>query len=274
MNKIATVISMVLGLGFLGCQENHTQYVEIDRAPAAPQGVYSVTADQTVYVYWLPVRESDLSHYRVFRSLNDVDYHYIGSTSKGTEEYVDENLANGTTYYYAISSVDRAGNESELSHETVFDTPRPEGRDLMLTDFNSFPRDAGYDFSTYSIVPYNSADADFYVELTQGIFYINVADVQTDIQDMGYTDNFDEISYSPTNPDGWSKVGWSEAILGHTYIIWTSNDHYAKLRVTAIGSNFVRFDWGYQVSQGNPELARPQHGDGYLRRTVGLSIVK
>ncbi len=274
MKRILPIILMLLGFSLLGCEENTTKYVEIDREPAAPQGVYSVTGDEAVYIYWLPIREADFSHYRVFRSLDDIEYHFIGASPKGTEEYIDNNVSNGTTYYYAISAVDQGGNESELSHETVFDTPRPEGQDLLLADFNGFPDDAGFDFSTYSVVPFNSVNADIYVELLNGVFYINVANVETDIQDMGYTYNFDEISYSPTNPDGWSKVGWSEAILGHTYVIWTANDHYAKLRVTSIGSTFVRLDWGYQVAQSNPELARPQHGDDYLRRTIISHIVK
>ncbi len=265
---------MILALGLFGCEQNTTKYVEVNRPPVAPQGVYSITADEAVYLYWLPVMETDLAHYRVFRSSDDVQYHFISTVPKGTEEYIDANVVNGTTYYYAISAVDQSGDESELSRETVFDTPRPEGQNLLLADFNQFPEDAGYDFSTYSVVPYSSSNADIYVELSKGVFFINVADAQTDIQDMGYTDNFDEISFSPTNPDGWSKVGWSEAILGHTYIIWTSDDHYAKLRITSIGSTIVRFDWGYQVAQGNPELARPQHGDDYLRRTIITRIVK
>jgi hypothetical protein len=90
---------------------------------------------------------------------------------------------------------------------------------------------------------------------------------------MGYTESFDDISYSPT--DGWSSVGWSEIILGHTYIIWTSDNHFAKLRVTGIAAPYsVRFDWGYQVDPGNPELARPQHDDSYLRQIKGLTIIK
>jgi hypothetical protein len=261
-------------LAVYGCEESTTKYVVVDEEPAAPQGVYSITGDGAVYLYWLELRESDLDHYRVYRSLNDDEYYFLGSCPAGREEYVDLEVANGITYYYAVTAVDRGGNESELSRETVFDTPRPEGRNLLLADFNRFPLDAGFDFSSRSVVSWSSINADIYVEKVDDVFFINVANDETDIQDMGFTDSFDEIGYAPTDPDGWSKVGWSEAIYGHTYIIWTSDNHYAKIWVTAIGSDYIRADWAYQIDGGNPELARPQHDNGFLRRTIKSELTK
>lgn len=273
MKKLIMAITIFAGLIIGGCEKTTTEYVEIDRVPAAPQGVESITADEAVYLFWLPVRESDLEGYRVYRSLDDVDYFLIGHTSE--EAYVDHDVVNGQTYYYAVSAYDRKNHESELSHETVFDTPRPEGQNLLLADYNVYPQISGYDFSTYLIVPYSNINADFYIEYfsSSGVFYINMANDQTDIQDMGYTADFDVISYAPSG--GWSAVGWSELIAGHTYVIWTKDDHYAKLRVTSINApSSVHFDWGYQTAVSNPELARPQHDANYLRRSVTMSIIK
>jgi hypothetical protein len=271
MKKIIFALLVLAGITIIGCEEKSTRYVTIDNPPAVPQGVYSITGDGAVYLFWLPVRESDLAGYRVYRSLNDDEYYYIGYSVD--ETFVDDAAVNGQTYYYAVSSIDENENESNLSYETVFDTPRPEGANLILADVYTYPNVSGYDFSSSAIVPDDDVDADIYVEYYNDAFYLNVANAETDIQDMGYTDNFDDISYSPT--DGWSSVGWSEIILGHTYIIWTSNNHYAKLRVTAISAPYsVRFDWGYQTDVGNPELARPQHDDGFLRQTKGMTIIK
>ena len=107
-----------------------------------------------------------------------------------------------------------------------------------------------------------------------GTFFINVADVNTDIQDMGYTYDFDDIGYSPS--EGWSSIGWTEVIDRHTYIIWTNDNHFAKLRVINInGTSSVEFQWAYQTDTGNPELARPQHDEDYLKRTIdGMIIIK
>ena len=273
MKILFATFAMAAGLLVFGCEENNTDYVYIDYVPAVPQGVYSITGDEAVYLFWSPVRESDLDGYRVYRSVNDDEYFYIGSTA--STEYVDNDVSNGNTYFYAVTAVDDEGSESDLSYETVFDTPRPEGFGLYLADFNDYPTISGYDFSTYSILPYDFTNADIYIEYNtfDEVFYINVTNDLTDIQDMGYTDNFDEIGYSPM--DGWSAVGWSEIILGHTYIIWTKDDNYAKLRVTALnGTTSVRFDWAYQTDPGNPELARPQHDGGYLKRTINVGIIK
>ncbi len=41
-------------------------------------------------------------------------------------------MTNGQTRFLAVSAIDRAGNESALSYDTVFDTPRPEGTRLNM----------------------------------------------------------------------------------------------------------------------------------------------
>ncbi|MEO0156993.1 MAG: hypothetical protein ABIL07_07755, partial [candidate division WOR-3 bacterium] len=70
----------------------------------------------------------------------------------------------------------------------------------------------------------------------------------------GYTASFDEIGYAPD--DGWSPTGIVEAIVGHTYVIWTWDNHFAKIRVASLKPGYVIFDWAYQVDPGNPELVR------------------
>ncbi|SYZ73553.1 conserved hypothetical protein [Candidatus Zixiibacteriota bacterium] len=273
MKKAILIIVGILSLVIIGCEKTTTKYVEIDTAPPAPQGVYSITGDQAVYLYWLPVRVSDLAGYRVYWSSNDTDFYFLADVGPNSEEYVDSDVQNGTTYFYAVTAYDQNNHESELSHESVFDTPRPEGTGLVLADANNFPNSSGYDFSSGLIVPFDNANADFYIDYysANDVFYLDAGNTSTDLQDMGYTDTFDDISYSPSS--GWSNIGWAELILGHTYIIWTSDNHYAKLRVTAISKpNTVRFDWGYQTATGNPELARPQHETGYLRELKGIII--
>jgi len=59
---------------------------------------------------------------------------------------------------------------------------------------------------------------------------------------------------------------WAQVIEGHTYVVWTDGDHYAKLRAVAVASTWARFDWALQVDPGNPELVKPAHDSGYLRR--------
>jgi len=136
----------------------------------------------------------------------------------------------------------------------------------VMYDYHVFPSTAGYDFSTYSIGQYDDDFTDFFFENYNSRFYLNVWS-DTDIQDMGYSNSLDEISVAPES--GWSPSRYTEAIEGHTYVIWTWDDHYAKVLVKSITSNSVVFDWAYQTATGNPELKRaPLTGGRKLNKRV------
>ena len=244
-------------------------FVGEDGPPPVPQGIYSITGDSEVFLSWLPVDDvhGDFAFYVVYRSDTDPDTGYwaIGETTN--EYFIDDDVTNGMTYYYAVSSVDEDGNLSDLSYEFVLDTPRPQGSNRTIFDFYQQPGFAGWDLAARQVVAWTDQDCDFYLEYVggDGVFYFNVGDDTTDIQDMGYTETLDDIDYSPEF--GWSQNGWSEVIFGHTYIIWTADNHFAKIRVTSINSNSITFDWAYQVDWGNRELKPliPRSSD-YLRR--------
>lgn len=246
----------------------------LDLPPQVPQGVYSITGDEEVLISWIPIDdiEGDFKTYVVYRSDYDPDtgYYEIGRTT--SESFLDQGLLNGYTYFYAVSSLDWGGNLSALSYELVFDTPRPEGTNGILFDFNQYPDDAGWSLPAATVVNYASPACDFYLEYYAGddVFYINVGNIDTDIQDMGYTADFDEIGYSPGPGQGWSENGWLEVILHHTYVIWTADDHYAKIRVTGIGGSQIVFDWAYQEDYRNRELKPTiKRAPDYLRNPQG-----
>jgi hypothetical protein len=241
-------------LGFVmlaGCLE---QSVESDTvAPAVPRGVFSTTGDHQVVISWYPNAEYDLAGYAVYRgNAERGDYFQIGTT--GSASFVDRNVTNGRTYYYAVAAYDNAGNESDLSYDLVFDTPRPAGYGVRLFDFRALPQTSGYSFGNYRVQDYRASTSDIFFEYhapSRGLF-IDVANADTDIQDFGYTESLDDVDYAPDK--GWSPLGYAECIVGHSYIIWTADDHYAKIRVTAVSPSFVEFDWAYQIAEGNPEL--------------------
>lgn len=278
-----TIAILSLTMIFVGCEEKNNVVV-IDEVPAAPQNVFSITGDHKIFLYWNGPYEADIDEYIIWRSNDPVDnYVEIGSVNAVSNpnldlliyEYVDYSAVNGHTYYYAVSSVDLAGQVSELSAEDVFDTPRPEG-DAEMFDSAFAPSNSAFIFSAGSVVPVSSLLADVFVDKVAGIFYINAVDDLTDIQDMGYTSpNFNDISWAPS--DGWSENGWLEIIEGHTYVIWTRDGHFAKIRTYQLNNNSVRFTWAYQTDFDNPELAptlnpKPVHKSNYLNKSTGLSI--
>lgn len=221
--------------------------------PAVPRGLHSITGDGEVMLVWYENTEPDLAGYRIYRSMTPSGYYYgIGETN--LDYFLDFGLINGQTYYYAITAFDCNDNECDLSYEIVYDTPRPEGYNEKIFDCTEYPDYAGWDFSDYSVVPYDYPACDFYYgyDYSCGATYFYIGRPGGLIQDFGYTESLDEITYAPEY--GWSSTGIAEAILGHTYIVWTWDNHFAKFRVTAIGPDYAIFDWAYQVDPGNPEL--------------------
>jgi len=231
-----------------GCK---SRIVDVDTDPPyAPRGIYTETGDEMVILTWIANPEPDLAAYRVYWSdAYDGAYAFLGQTT--TESYIDYGAPNGVTVYYAVTAVDRSGNESELSHDVAYDTPRPEGHGVVLPNYRYDPNRSGYDFSTYTVGPFDDQYTDIFFEHTGGIYYLNVW-MDTDIQDVGYTESLYDVGYAPSA--GWSPTKDAMLIAGHTYVVRTWDNHYAKVRVRSLSDASVTFDWAYQLQAGNTRL--------------------
>lgn len=259
-----------------GCRNDPTAPRDLT-PPAAPRGLRSVTGDHTAYLSWLGNTESDVAGYRIYEGPcaggSGCPYDRIGST--GGTTFTASGLANGVTRFYAVAAYDFAGNESALSYETIFDTPRPEGFGAQLTSYVNTPAAGGWDLSAARGRAWDDPATDIFYGhsgTTLLMFGRDDALSQTDIQDAGYATSLDAVDFAPNG--GWSPTGTAELIPGHCYIVWTRDDHYAKFRVTRLiaqpsGPPIVEFDWAYQVDTGNPELkARPVRHAGTARPQV------
>jgi hypothetical protein len=236
----------------VGCNDRHDRIISVDAVPFNVEGVYSVTGDQQVTIYWRANQETDISYYKVYRNNAPTGTFTLIGTANGTS-FVDGSVVNGNTYYYAVAAVDRAGQESaELSFENVFDTPRPEGVDAVLTDAITNDSASGWDFSAVANRTSGDARTDIWYETPSGHYYV-VAPVDTKIQDAGYV-QLRDVDFAP--PSGWSTDGVVEAIVGHSYIVLTRDGNYAKFEVMARGAGSLTMDWAYQIDPDNPELAR------------------
>jgi hypothetical protein len=273
---------MVLGVLLLaGCSEQTT--APAIHPPAAPRGLFSVTGNTQVTLVWLANTETDVVSYRIYEGPCgglDCEYSRIASIpapgSADYVEYVVTDLANGRTRFFAVAAVNRAGAESDLSYDDVFDTPRPAGTGLVLNNCRVPGPNVGYDFSAFARTDTTIAPTDiFFGHFVDSLGYayrqIFVPDYSTDIQDAGFVSSLDRVDFAPES--GWSPSGTVEAIVGHAYVVWTRDDHFAKFRVTAVGPNQVTLDWAYQVDPGNRELkAGPavEEGAGQQRPIVWL----
>jgi hypothetical protein len=164
MRKAIPILLALAALGLPGCVDNSTAPPHDVTPPAAPRGLYSVTGDGQVSLYWMANTEGDVAGYRVYEAPcatgNSCPYDRVGATS--ATQFVVGGLTDGVTRYYAVAAVDNAGNESALSVNDVFDTPRPAGS-ATITNFLSDSTHAGWDFSAFSVQPsYGATTADIF----------------------------------------------------------------------------------------------------------------
>ena len=249
-NLFKIIAALILLILLTRCDVNEPEYVYDNVPPLPPTGVVALNGDRRVDLYWNENRETDLAGYNIYYS-DSYDGKYTNIGSSAYASFIDYGALNGEKYYYAITAYDYNGNESDLSRDVVYSTARPEDFNVAIFDYRQFPNNSGYSFEFESVVAYNDLDVDFFFENYQGDFYLDVWN-DTDIQDMGLTNDIYDIPYAPTS--GWSQTKDAVAIVGHTYVIWTWNNHYAKIRISQITSERVVFDWAYQLVEGERQL--------------------
>jgi hypothetical protein len=83
-------------------------------APAAPAGLRVTASPGSIELSWDANSEPDLAGYRVYRSINGGAFEKIADVNE-IPTYSDHTVERGTTYRYAVSAVDKSGNESARS---------------------------------------------------------------------------------------------------------------------------------------------------------------
>ncbi len=139
-------------------------------APAAPTYVAATAGSGSVAVTWNQNTEQDLAGYNVYRTqTSGSNYIRLNNGLVTTVAYDDATASAGTTYAYAVTAVDTAGNESALSAEasvtTAGDSTGPatvwlnelhydnDGTDTG--EFVELAGTAGTDLNGWQLVAYN-----------------------------------------------------------------------------------------------------------------------
>ena len=68
MIRTATrVLALSIALLAVGCHDSN-KVTNVDPLPARVDGVYSVTGDGEVTIYWRPNQDNDIDHYKIYRN--------------------------------------------------------------------------------------------------------------------------------------------------------------------------------------------------------------
>ena len=116
------VVTAVDMLDFESAVSTEVSAVPADVAPSAPTGLTATASEGRVTLDWDDSSELDLASYRVYRSTTAGSYGSALATGLNSSAYTDNSVSNGNTYYYVVTAVDAAGNESVESVEAS-DTP-------------------------------------------------------------------------------------------------------------------------------------------------------
>jgi hypothetical protein len=258
---LAIVAFLPVSLLLAGCQEEVVE-VAADLPPSAPDGVFSITGDLAITICWNPNPEPDIAGYDIYWNDQPTGvFEYVASVGANEFCYTDTDVEYQTTYFYAVAARDNKGQQSELSYEDVFDTPRPERVGLVLFDYlGPSSASSGYDFSNWltgTPQAWDDPGTDVYFGAPNGVptlFADQGAGV--DIQDYGYIELVD-VNWAPLG--GWAPSGRAELIAGHSYIVRIVNTsgrfNMAKVYVASVSVASVTLDWAYQLDENNPELA-------------------
>lgn len=99
-------------------------------APDVPEDLQAEAGDGEVHLRWDGVSSPDLAGYRVYEATGGDDFLPAADAGQETEHTVGA-LANGTTYAFRVTAVDRSGNESEPS-DIVTAIPRKAPQPVVV----------------------------------------------------------------------------------------------------------------------------------------------
>jgi hypothetical protein len=173
----------------------HTQepdifyYSEVDSgysidniAPGVPEGLEIQSTQDHIMLTWEGNKEEDLQYYAVYRSQQagfnpDTMSSYTYALSDTV--LTDNDMSTNTTYYYKVSAIDHAGNESEFSESISTTFTGIENKIEKPTEF-SLSQNYPNPFNPVTSIEY-SLKKDCQVEIS--IYDINGKQVETLLKD-------------------------------------------------------------------------------------------
>jgi hypothetical protein len=247
----------------------------------APASLSSISLNGAVHLEWsdnaYTSDPNDFSHYHVYSASYNLDQNLCGASwvTEGTTVapvFLVGALSNGVPMCFEVTAVSRDGIES-ASSPLRNDTPRPDGGNVIVfTPDTLGGAQSGFRFwldaNRNGLVDANElglvgaasgGSMDFTVVHDTSGTYIVPQRTGVTMEVYGSTPIADLTSIDVAPVGGYAATGIQALPLwGYVFQI---NDgaafyKYGALRVSAVGKNYIIFDWSYQTDPGNPELIR------------------
>ncbi len=246
----------------------------------SPDSLWSISLNGAIHLAWLDnAYQSDpagFAHYRVYSAPYDLDNNVCvnswsleGTTVAST--FLAGSMANGAPRCFGISAVTIEGFES-LWSDLRYDTPRPDGREVIVyTAAANLPQsgfrfflDANNDGQAGALelgLVSTSASGlmDFTVQAGAGGLQIAPQRANTRMQMYGAQPIRDLTAIDIAPAGGYAGTALTaQPRYGYVFEMNEGDGfyRYGAIRVVAVGTDYLIFDWSYQTDRGNPELLR------------------
>ncbi len=247
----------------------------------APSSLTSISLNGAVHLEWsdnaYTSDPNDFSYYQVYSTAYNLDQNLCGGSwvTEGTTvapEFLVGALTNGVPECFEVTAISVDGIESAAS-PVRNDTPRPDGQNVIVFTTDTLGgAQSGFRFwldaNGNGVVDANelglvgsatSGNMDFTVTHDASGTYIvpQRSGVTTEVYGTAPIADLTSIDVAP--------VGGYDSTAVQALPLWgyvfQMNDggpyyQYGALRVSAVGKNYIIFDWSYQTDPGNPELIK------------------
>ena len=272
MRRIAMQLPLAAAL-LLGACYDHARTTGVSGVQLqAPTTLSSISLNGAVDLQWSDnpylADPNDFAYYHVYSTSYNLDANLCGASwvTEGTTvspEFLVGALTNGVPGCYEVTAVSADGIESDPS-PLRNDTPRPDGLNVLLYTADTLAgAESGFTFSSGSnlgvVGAASTGTNDFTVMRDSTGTYIvpQRAGVTMEVYGSAPITALTSIDAAPEG--GYAATG-IQALPGWGYVFQMNNGgqfyQYGALRVSAVGRNYVIFDWSYQTDPGNPELVR------------------
>ncbi|MGY1681907.1 pectinesterase family protein [Geodermatophilus sp. SYSU D01176] len=241
-------------------------------APAAPAGLVATGGNGVVELSWTADTDADLAGYRVYRaagtSVEATEANRVTAELLIGTAFADRSVVSGTGYTYAVTAVDRAGNESPASPVA---SATPTGEVLPLHDV-LVAQDGSGDFTTVQsaidATPAGTAGDPVVIAVKPGTYRELVSLTKSNVTLIGTTGNAADVVITYDN-----AAGTTNPATGLTY--GTSNSQTFRLSGNDVTLRDLTVENAFdeaavQLSGGEQAVALHTTGDRLVASNVRL----